>query len=169
MESLSVKSPVGWRMLVMLHILLGTGAVFGGIALVIDPSGTSVNLPVAILDASPFRDFLIPGLLLFFVLGVLPLMTAYGLFTVRPWELASKVNVYKKMHWAWNWSLYTAFAVIAWNAVLMVMIREVSVLHVVFAGVGLVMLAVTLLPSVRDIFRLEEKTEMTVPTHPQPS
>jgi hypothetical protein len=45
------------------------GAVCGGAALVARPDGVILGMPAAVLDGSPFRDFLIPGAVLALVIG----------------------------------------------------------------------------------------------------
>lgn len=51
-------------------VLVGIGALFGGTMAILDPSGTSYGAPVEILKKGPFNNFLIPGLFLFFVIGL---------------------------------------------------------------------------------------------------
>ena len=59
--------------------------VVGGSALVRDPSGGNVQIPVAWLEGSPFADYLIPGWILLVVLGVAPLVVAFGVSRDRGW------------------------------------------------------------------------------------
>jgi hypothetical protein len=58
------------RCLGTLQILVGVGAVVSGAMLIADPSGTLLHAPVEMLKGSPFRDFLLPGVILFLVNGV---------------------------------------------------------------------------------------------------
>ncbi len=57
------------KTLIVLHWFVGVGAVFGGLAGVVDPTGAAVGISVDALERGPFRDFLIPGLFLMIVLG----------------------------------------------------------------------------------------------------
>lgn len=61
-------------LLAAMHGLIGIGAVAGGLMLMIDPSGKMLNIPASLLEKSPFTHFLIPGMILFLMLGVLPLL-----------------------------------------------------------------------------------------------
>ncbi len=54
----------------ILQSLIGVGAVICGALLVIGPDGHFLQMPVEMLKNSPFRSFLIPGLILFLVNGV---------------------------------------------------------------------------------------------------
>ena len=53
-----------------LELLLGIGAVGGGIALMAGPNGEILPLPVSALGGSPFTSYFVPGAILCFVLGV---------------------------------------------------------------------------------------------------
>lgn len=53
-----------------LQSLIGIGAVFGGALLIISPDGRYLQMSIDILQNSPFRNFLIPGIILFLVIGV---------------------------------------------------------------------------------------------------
>lgn len=83
-----------------LHLLLGIGAVFGGTALVLDPSGRQLGVPISILETSPFTNFLIPGFILLIVLGIGPLLICYALIKRTDWKVANKLNVFKDTHWS---------------------------------------------------------------------
>ena len=53
-----------------IQAFIGLGALGGGFMLVRDPSGSALELPMSLLEGSPFPDFLIPGMFLFAVNGV---------------------------------------------------------------------------------------------------
>ena len=56
---------------VILLLLNGIGALYGGLLLMIDPQGKLLQLPFSLLDHTPFRNFFIPGLILFIFNGCL--------------------------------------------------------------------------------------------------
>lgn len=51
-------------------LLLGIGAIAGGVALVTAPDGSSMGFDRALLAGSPFPDYLVPGLILGGLFGV---------------------------------------------------------------------------------------------------
>lgn len=53
-----------------LQLFVALGAIPVGYAMLTDPSGESTKLSVDILRGTPFRDFFIPGLVLFAVNGI---------------------------------------------------------------------------------------------------
>jgi hypothetical protein len=49
----------------------GLGALYGGISLIADPTGGSMQMPLSYLEHSPFSSYLIPGIVLLLVNGCL--------------------------------------------------------------------------------------------------
>jgi len=52
------------------QVFIGLGGVYGGMGLVSEPSGANLGLSLESLSESPFSDYLIPGIVLFVVIGV---------------------------------------------------------------------------------------------------
>lgn len=61
-------------------IFQGLSGLAGGFGLIADPTGASIGLPIEWLEGSPFGDYLIPGVILFVVLGIFPLLAAGALW-----------------------------------------------------------------------------------------
>jgi hypothetical protein len=71
--------PPLWRLAkasVALEVLLSIGALGGGLVLIMAPRGEIMPLPVSALAGSPFDTYLGPGLILFTVLGIGPMVAA---------------------------------------------------------------------------------------------
>ena len=68
----------------VLQVLIGLGAVGGGLALVLEPSGSNLGIPLKVLKSSPFLTFLVPGIVLLIVNGFGSLVGATASFT-RYW------------------------------------------------------------------------------------
>ena len=56
-------------LLLLIHVFVGLGALAGGYACLVDPV-TPLGATTAMLQASPFSTFLIPGIVLFGLFGV---------------------------------------------------------------------------------------------------
>ena len=69
---------------VALEILLSIGALGGGLVLMIAPRGEIMPLPLSALAGSPFDTYLVPGLILFGVLGLGPLVAARLIWLRHP-------------------------------------------------------------------------------------
>jgi hypothetical protein len=60
----------------VLELVLSIGALGGGLVLIVAPRGEIMPLPLSALAGSPFETYLVPGLILFTVLGLGPLIAA---------------------------------------------------------------------------------------------
>ncbi|MGF9698580.1 hypothetical protein [Paenibacillus sp. MABNR03] len=135
--------------LIILQGFLGIGAIVGGGALIIDPSGSLLNMPNSLLEHSPFGNFLLPGIILLLVLGVMPIVIAISLIVPFHWGIGGKLNLYPDRYWAWTFSLYTGFALHIWIMVQVYWIQNVTVIHLIYFAWGVVIQVVTLLPRVQ--------------------
>jgi hypothetical protein len=72
------------RLALMLEIFLGIGALFGGGTLLLAPDGHLLGMTTKTLAGSPFRSYLVPGIILFVFVGVAPLLAAGITFRRRP-------------------------------------------------------------------------------------
>jgi hypothetical protein len=63
-----------------LLLFVGIAAVAGGLGVILDPSGESLGVSVDLLIGSPFKNFLIPGIVLFTVVGLTSLLVSFLTF-----------------------------------------------------------------------------------------
>jgi hypothetical protein len=61
---------------IVLEVVLGIGALGGGLVLMVAPRGEIMPLPLSALAGSPFETYFGPGMILFTVLGLGPLVAA---------------------------------------------------------------------------------------------
>lgn len=141
--------------LVFLLIFLGIGALYGGGLLIISPSGELLGAPLSILEASPFTDFLIPGILLFSVIGVVPLLLSRSLIKKPESGIAERFNFFSDMHWSWSYTIYIGFALIIWIQVQEILINGVHFLHTIYMGWAMLIIFVSLLPQVKRKYQKE--------------
>lgn len=146
------KRPFVAYLLIALQLLLGIGAVAGGSFMLINPSGELLGLGLELLDGSPFDDYLIPGLLLTLVLGVMPLLVACGLIWRFPARVADRLNLYRDTHWSWSFSLYTGYALVIWIAAQVYFLQAVQGVHLLYWTIGFAIQIVTLLPRTRKYY-----------------
>ena len=142
MEKRTIKE----RLLIILHLILGLGGIFGGLAFLVDTKGGLMGMTVESLAKIPFlHSFLLPGIWLLVVFGVAPLVVAYGFWKLPDWDWADKVSIMKSRHWTWSWSLILSMLLMTWMWVQFWMFETPVIIQWVFLGVGLAILAITLI------------------------
>ena len=82
----SVALTRGEHLLVGLELFLAVGAVAGGGGMLLDTSGRGQGLPNNLLDGTPFRSYLVPGIVLLALNAVLP--TAVAVLAIRRQPIA---------------------------------------------------------------------------------
>ena len=140
--------PASVWVLIFLLLFLGLNAAVAGGMFIIAPDGHLIQMPLSNLKNSPFSDFLVPGFLLFLFVGVYPMVIAYSLWRRPTWQWPDLLNPFKRMHWCWAGSLAAGVVPMIW---IMVQIQwvQASFLQVVVFGWGVLIVALTLLRSVR--------------------
>lgn len=58
-------------------LVTGFAATYGGWVLIADPSGQKLQIPLALLEKTPFKDYFFPGVVLFVLIGLCSLLVAY--------------------------------------------------------------------------------------------
>jgi len=79
-------------LLVILMIFQAIGAIGGGLAWVFSPTGQLMQMPLSMLEHSPFPNFLIPGLFLLIVLGFIPAFECYALWKKPDSAFLTRLN-----------------------------------------------------------------------------
>jgi len=141
------------NLLVFLLGFLGVGAFGGGGVFILSPGGEMMGMPVSAIGNSPFSSFLIPGIILFTVLGLLPLLLVYALIKKPGWRSPEYFNFFNDMHWAWTYSVYAGFALIIWIQTEMICMKTVHWSQSLYMGIALAILFVALLPQVRMVYK----------------
>ncbi|MFM9910779.1 MAG: hypothetical protein ACKVOW_15680 [Chitinophagaceae bacterium] len=149
-----MKSKMAKNIHLFLLSFLGLSAIAGGGALIISPSGKLLGgLPLSILKNSPFDNFLIPGIILFVVLGLFPGLLAFALRKKITSSFAEWFNFFNDMHWAWSYSIYVAFTLIIWLQTEMYFLQAVGWLHNFYMLFSILLIFVALLPQVRGFYK----------------
>jgi cell division protein FtsW (lipid II flippase) len=110
-------------------------------------------MPLSFLNNSPFKDFLIPGIILFTVLGIMPVAIGVALIKKPSSKSAEILNFYPDMYWAWTYCIYIAFALIIWIQVEMTVLRTVHWSHTLYMFHAVAILFVALLPQIRNQYK----------------
>jgi len=139
--------------LLFLLAFLGIGAIGGGGALIVSPSGQLLRMPLSMLEKSPFSSFLIPGIILFLVFGIAPCILIFSLLRKTGNKFAERLNFFRDMHWSWSYSIYVGFSLIIWIQLQMVFLGGVHWLHTFYMFYAVAIIFVALLPQVRNLYK----------------
>ncbi len=148
-----MKAKISRNILIGLLAFLGLGAIWGGGALVVSPSGEFLKMPIHIIEGTIFSNFLIPGLFLFSILGVIPVILVFALLKKPKAKLAEKINFFKDMHWTWTFCIYIGFILIMWIQLEMLIINAVHWVHTFYVFIGIAIVFFALLPEVRNLYK----------------
>lgn len=111
------------RLLFAIHVFVGVGAMAGGLAAITNPE-EPLGITVEILKNSPFDNFLIPGIILFTIIG---LGNIFGAFMLRT---KSILRGYISSVFSW--------ALVIWIIVQCIMLNTIAFLHILFFSIGLI-------------------------------
>jgi hypothetical protein len=141
------------NLLILLHLLLSIGAIFGGISLILKPDGSLLGMPTEILGPSVFDDFLIPGFILLLTFGLLPIYLIFALLKKPENSFLEHINLMYDHHFSWTFTVYIGVALMIWINVQMAIFKTVDPLHTIYFFYGLVMVCLALLPKTRDLYK----------------
>jgi len=115
---------------VTLLILVGISALSGGIMLILDSSGISMQFPLELLGPTPFTDYLFPGILLFSSIGVLSLFIA--IMTIRDSSIHPQLIIVQ------------GFILMAWLTVQLMLNIDFyfALYHIPLYGVSLILIGI---------------------------
>lgn len=149
----SRRRPLAVYILWFFIFFQAVSGLWGGSALVADPTGALLQMPLSTLDGTPFRDFRFPGLILLLVLGVLPSVLAYALLARPGWLWVNILNIYRDLHWAWTYALYVGIMLILWIDIQILLIGYGHFIQTLYALVGVAIVIAALIPSVRNYYK----------------
>ena len=147
-----MKKPYLIYLLIFLVFFQALSGLGGGIALVFSPSGKTIEMPLSMIENTPFANFLIPGLFLLLILGLFPTLLGYAMIKEPNWNWANKLNVYKKYHFLWAYSTYLGLILIFWINIQIFMIGGGHILQFIYGILGVLIVIVTLSPQVMNYY-----------------
>ncbi|HCO93644.1 MAG TPA: hypothetical protein DIU00_06795 [Phycisphaerales bacterium] len=139
-----------WPLLFFL-LFLSLGGLYGGIAMLADPTGGSLQLTDT-LPLLPVSDYILPGIFLLVVMGLVPLMLTYGLLARPKWRWAERLSRWSGHHWAWTGTLGLGVTLAVWLIVEGLLIGFKWAIQYTTAVDGLLIMLFVLLPGVRKFY-----------------
>lgn len=112
-----------YRLLFALQLFVGIGAIFGGLAAIVNPE-EPLGITVEALKNSPFSNYLIPGIILFTIIGL------GNVFSALMFRFKFKFQGYISSVFSW--------ALVIWIVVQCIMLEAVAFLHILFFMIGVI-------------------------------
>jgi len=107
----------------VLLLFNGTGAIYGGLSLMIFPDGSHLKMSVDWLQNTTFKDYFIPGLVLFVANGCFSVVVLTAIWLKHPHS---------------SWLVIAQGAILSgWIIIQILLIQTVYYLHFILGGVGL--------------------------------
>lgn len=140
-----------WLLLVLLGVL-SIGGFIGGVSFVTDPTGADLGAKLSWLQKTPVDDFLLPGLFLLGVYGIGSLALMAGL--VWRWSpgRVRRLDAMVGHHWSWIGTIGQGAALVIWILYEFVVLPDQMLLQPILIGVGLLMVGLALMPSLRRFY-----------------
>jgi hypothetical protein len=134
-------------------LLIGVGGLYGGSVFLLDPSGGLMGMSLRYLDPLPLSSYFWPGVWLFVVMGVCPLLVLYGLWARPHVSWFASIEERSHAHWAWTAAL-TLSVVLLLQLGVELSIGMLAPPTIVTGLLGVVALVCVLLPPVRDRYSM---------------
>jgi hypothetical protein len=123
------------------------GGFGGGVSLITDRSGASLQADLSWLQHTPVHDFFLPGLFILGVYGIGTFLAIAGMVTRRSPGPLSRFDGRLGVHWSLALTVAIGAVLVAWILYEFVIFSDRIWLQPVLLGVGLIMVAVPLMPS----------------------
>jgi uncharacterized membrane protein len=133
---------------IILLLMNGVSACYGGWKLIADPSGESMQMPLDLLAHAPFSSFVIPGIILFVTNGISSLIVTYAVIT--------RTRFYELFIFGQGCLLS------AWIIIQVLMIRVYHPLQLVYFLVGVSLIVIGIYLFRKRIFKVIKKSQVSI-------
>ena len=103
-------------------------ATLSGLLMITKPDGSILNLPINLLEPTPFRNYLVPGILLTAFVGFVNLIAVF-------FNLQRHPNRF-------NWAMAGGLMISVWILVQFFLLRAAHWLHFIYLGIGLLIILI---------------------------
>ena len=115
-------------LLFILVAFIAITSTLSGLLMISNPDGAILNLPLSLLEGTPFTDFLVPGILLTMTVGGVNL---YAIFC----QMQRHPNRY-------NWAMAGGIMITGWITAQILLIQTAHWLHFLDLGIGLLIILI---------------------------
>lgn len=149
------KQPIVPLFVLSLSLLfLGINGLIGGYAMLSDPNGAPMGLPVDTLAKTPFENYTIPGLILILVWGIGSFITLVGLWAQQQTAFFNRLTAWTHEHWAWDLSILLGIALVIWLTVQVFTLPAIAPIQFILYGLAVLLIIMPLVPAMRRYYQL---------------
>ena len=103
MRSRALKAPI------IVEIISAMFGFWGGVPLLVDPSGRILGLETNLIASLPIKNFVLPGIWLLLVYGCGCSIAAYGLWNLKRWGWLLAIYI------SLTWIVWVSFELYMWR------------------------------------------------------
>jgi len=116
-------------LLFLLSLFIAITAAISGILMIVKPDGSMLHLQASILEFTPFKNFLVPGIVLALTVGGVNLLAVF-------FNLQRHANRY-------NWAFAGGIVITGWIIAQMVLIQAAHWLHFLYLAAGILIVLIS--------------------------
>ena len=146
-----MKRPFMLWPLVFALLFLSMGGLSGGIPMLADPANGGYLQFGEMLPLLPVSNFILPGLFLLGIMGIVPMLLTYALIARPNWNRVEAIFKWSKPYWAWTSTLLFVGVIAIWLIYEGSLIGWVPITYAT-AVAGFFILLFALMPSVRKFY-----------------
>lgn len=152
--------PVVTIALIFLMLLLAFLGFASGMTFLLDPSGKAHGMDISVLNGTPIGDFTLVGIFFVMAYGILPILSAYGLWKLPRWRWTDVVSRWTGQSWAWGLSVVIGIMLVVWIIIEIALIGSPEgfprFLQVMMFLYGILIISLAMLPKGRAYARIME-------------
>ena len=115
-------------LLFILSCFIAVTALISGLLLISNPDGEILHLPLSLLQGTPFKNYLVPAIILTLIVGGI--------------NLAAVILNLRGNPGRFNWAMAGGFVVCGWIIIQMMLIHAAHWLHFIYLGIGLLIILI---------------------------
>lgn len=115
-------------LLFILVAFIAVTSTLSGLLMISNPDGDILNLSPAVLNGTPFKNFIVPGILLTAIVGSVNLLAVFFNMQRHPKR--------------YNWSMAGGIMISGWIIVQMLLIQAVHWLHFLYLSIGILIILI---------------------------
>lgn len=115
-------------LLFLMTCFIALSSIISGLMMMSNPNGEIFNLPLSLLNGTPFNDYLLPGILLTLIVGIVNLHAVFYNVQNHPYR--------------YDWAMAGGFIITVWIMVQVILTGMIHWLHFIYFLVGVLIILI---------------------------